>query len=95
MLYFFQVKRTTDSLKAEIALEAAPYAAARKMFQRDVSASDMAFHRGTAYVNTTEAVFDHSHKLHQAIVGVSWLTFTCVVASVGLTIAGLCNIFLS
>lgn len=95
MLIFFQSLKTARIIKSEIALEAAPYKASRELFQREVSAADLALHRGKradAASSLSSAVAINPLK---TITGVHWLSYGCAILTVGVIVAGLGNLLIS
>lgn len=95
MLIFFQSLKTARIIKSEITLEAAPYKAARELFQREVSAADLALHQGKradAALSMNSATIINPLK---TITGVHWLSYGCAILTVGVMVAGLGNLLFS
>ena len=94
MLIFFQTIKPLETIKTELAFEAAPYQSARQRVQRDVSSADWALHQGNLRVpaHNSSAVV-RSNPL-SGITGVHWLTAACIIATVGFVVAGLGNLLI-
>ena len=95
MLMFLQSYKPVELLKTEIAFEAAPYQRLRNKFQREVSAADLALHRGCSLAGLSRSPSAEKAPILRKTTGVHWITYGCLALTAGFILAGLGNLFLS